>query len=445
MEDGNTPEKQSETEPKYISIRSFIEKISKKLSINNKIHVIGKILNCSEEEENEDLYEKKTIYFAFNIFNNTEINPFTSDVLLDIELNQNKTPYAHIRNDFIIPSLNDNRNYFYCLTKEHDYIYNPKDLVKLEKLLIEITNSGIENFLFCLKENLEVNNFIYYGEYELNSIYNMNDFLENNKLIKFYRVNEVVHNGENLDERYIVVTQLYFLILRPLKKDKSFAQLIFLRKLRNIFFRYKKSLSKKLNKKTFILYIQDVMSSDERIYNIEFMFIDRSRPPVINLDDDIEEDELKKNDINNKNINTNDSNTITKSEEADVCDKYDKFGQEIEKKQIEINFNKFNLVLGYYKPLFNRKSDGSKVKLKGLDLKNRIIDYEKMFQHCEKIYHYYYNLHDIKKYKKRMDFYFTNINYLCVDLVSFYNSETINLQFYLDKIKYYCSLNEKNF
>ena len=68
-----------------------------------------------------------------------------------------------------------------------------------------------------------------------------------------------------------------------------------------------------------------------------------------------------------------------------------------------------------------------------------------MFQHCEKIYHYYYNLHDIKKYKKRMDFYFTNINYLCVDLVSFYNSEKINLQFYIDKIKYYCSLNEKNF
>ena len=69
----------------------------------------------------------------------------------------------------------------------------------------------------------------------------MNDFLENYKLLKLYRVNQILENGKDIEEKYIVITQLYILIFKPQEKDKSFAQLIFIKNLKNISFNYKKS------------------------------------------------------------------------------------------------------------------------------------------------------------------------------------------------------------
>ena len=421
------------------NIELFIDKIINNFA-NEYIDIQGKTLHyLSENDENSEI-----INFSFYIYNNTEINPFLLDIILDIEFVPNKTPYARIRSDFTLPSLYDNRNYYYCLTNEHDYIYDPKQLDQLENILKTIINSGIENFLICIKENTQVNTFTYFGEYELHSKYNMNDFLENNKLIKLYRINQIIEKGKEIEERYILFTQLYILIFKPNAKDKSYAELIFMKQLRNISFNYKKNFNKKLNTHTFIFYIQDIKTPNGITYEMEFEFINRCRPPA-KMEDDlkVEEDEIseKKNQSNNNESNS--TNNTIKKEEIDIWDKYYKFEEEIEKKQKEINFNKYKLILESYRPLFNHRSNTDK-KDKGMQFKNKIMDYEKMFQHCEKMYNYYEKKNDNKKYKKRMEYYIININFFCAELMGFFDMEKANFKFYFDKMKYYLDLNEKN-
>lgn len=423
---------------KKINISLFIEKISKTLSIDKKIKITGKTLHYLSnlsKEKNENF--ENNINFTFCIYKETEINPFTSDVIIDLELIPGEIPYARIRSDFTLPSLYDNRNFYYCLTNEHEFIYNPQEIDALEKLLTEISTAGIENFLFCIKENFQINTFIFYGEYKLQYVYNMNDFLENSKLIKFYRINQIFEKGKEIEERYIIVTQLYILVFKPLEDDKSFAKLIFFKMLKNVSLNYKKTFNKKLNCVCLILYIQDVKTPNGKTYEIEFSFIDRSRPPVIKSDDEEEEEE---DDREKKNVNVN---VIKENKEEDPYDKYYLFEEEIEKKQKEINFSKYKLVVENYTALFNHRSSGEK-KLKDIDAKNRIMDYEKGFQHCEKMYNYYEGLKDNEKYKKRLEYYIININFFCAELMGFFDLEKTSFQFYFDKMKYYLNLNEKN-
>ena len=423
---------------KKINISLFIEKISKTLSIDKKIKITGKILHYLSnlsKEKNENF--EKNINFTFYIYKETEINPFTSDVIIDLELIPGEIPYARIRSDFTLPSLYDNRNFYYCLTNEHEFIYNPQEIDALEKLLTEISTTGIENFLFCIKENFQINTFIFYGEYKLQYVYNMNDFLENSKLIKFYRINQIFEKGKEIEERYIIVTQLYILVFKPLEDDKSFAKLIFFKMLKNVSFNYKKAFNKKLNCVCLLLYIQDVKTPNGKTYEIEFSFIDRSRPPVVKSNDEEEEEE---EDDKETNINVN---VIKENKEEDPYDKYYLFEEEIEKKQKEINFSKYKLVVENYTAFFNHRSSGEK-KLKDIDAKNRIMDYEKGFQHCEKMYNYYEGLKDNEKYKKRLDYYIININFFCAELMGFFDLEKTSFQFYFDKMKYYLNLNEKN-
>jgi hypothetical protein len=437
MEDNNnlliiTPDRKK----KKFNIPFFIEKISKILSVDKKIKISGKILHYLSIEKNENF--EKNINFTFYIFKETEINPFTSDVIIDLELIPGEIPYARIRSDFALPSLYDNRNFYYCLTNEHEFIYNPDEIDALEKLLSEISKTGIENFLFCIKENLQINTFIFYGEYKLQYVYNMNDFLENFKLIKFYRINQIFDKGKEIEEKYIIVTQLYILIFKPLEDDKSFAKLIFFKMLKNVSFNYKKTFNKKLNCACLILYIQDIKTPNGKTYEIEFSLIDRSRPPVVKSDDEEEEEEDDKETKGKK-----EDNVIKENKEEDPYDKYYLFEEEIEKKQKEINFSKYKLVVENYTALFNHRSSGEK-KLKDIDAKNRIMDYEKGFQHCEKMYNYYEGLKNNEKYKKRLDYYIININFFCAELMGFFDLEKTSFQFYFDKMKYYLNLNEKN-
>ena len=473
MEDStiSTSTKESETQPEEINLESFLQKISAKLSINKKIFIYGKVLLFLNEKE----YKNNAINFSFKIFKNTDINPFTQDVLIDLEFIPDKTPHGHIRSDFTLPSLYDNRNIYFCLTNESNYKYNPDNLKELEEILENIVNQGIENFLQCINDNITIKTFVYYGEYNIHSIYNINDFLENSKLIKFYRVNQILGMGKKLEEKYLIVTQLHVLILNPQEKDKTFAELIFIKSLRNIIFNYKKNFNQKLKINTLILYIQDIKTPNGKIYEMEFTLIDRSRPPVekeIELDSDDSEEEINQeknkaetninnNNDANKNINdtkvnntnnassssdksnNNTDNNKIQEEQVDVWDKYYQFEEEIEKKQKEIDFNKFKLILESYRPLFNHRAEEDEKKGNSIENKNNLMEYEKMFQYCEKMYNYYEKLNDNKKYKKRMDFYMVNINFMCAELMQFYDLEKANFQFYFDKMKFYLDKNEK--
>jgi hypothetical protein len=297
----------------------------------------------------------------------------------------------------------------------------------------EIIHDGIKNFLYCLKENIEYNTFVYYGDYELKELYNINDFLQNSDLIKFYRVNHI-YNSE-IEEKYFIITQLYFLILIPKKDDKSFAELIFKEKLREININLKKTFNNKFKKDTILLIFEEINTPIDNTYEMEFFFIDRSCP--ININDIYQE--------NNNNNEINKMNNEPQNEEKIFMEKYDKLKDDINIKQKEINLSKYISVISTYKPLFKPKMKETK-KLGEIEIKNKIIDYEKLFQFCEKNFEHYNNLEgkEKEKYKDRIQFYLIVINFLAAELMAFYDKEKTNFNYYYNKIKSILNENEKN-
>ena len=424
-----TTNKSSETDSKIDNkendIEIFIEKISLKLTVLYKLYISGKILYYFQEEGD-------IIYFVIEICKDTDINPFEANFIIDLQFIPKKKPLINFRKDCFIPSLCDNRNFFDCFVK-NDFIYD-NNLTKLEKIMEEIIHDGIKNFLYCLKENIEYNTFVYYGDYELKELYNINDFLQNSELIKFYRVNHI-YNSE-LEEKYFIITQLYFLILTPKKDDKSFAELIFKEKLREININLKKTFNNKFKKDTILLIFEEINTPIDNTYEMEFFFIDRSCP--ININDIYQEENDNNNEINK-------INNEPQNEEKIFMEKYDKLKDDINLKQKEINLSKYISVISTYKPLFKSKMKETK-NLSEIEIKNRIIDYEKLFQFCEKNFEHYNNLEgkEKEKYKDRIQFYLIVINFLAAELMAFYDKEKTNFNYYYNKIKSILNENEKN-
>ena len=65
---------------------------------------------------------------------------------------------------------------------------------------------------------------IYYGEYLLDEIYDINDFL-GSQTNEFFRVN-LISKG-NKFQKYIILTDIYFLLFDPVQDVFNFAKLIF--------------------------------------------------------------------------------------------------------------------------------------------------------------------------------------------------------------------------
>ncbi len=129
-----------------------------------------------------------TLYFYISVHKNTNINPFNNEIIISVEFINGEIPYVAILTDFIEPSYNDNRNYYRCLTKEHDYIFSLENFEE-SKNILKLIVSGIKNFLTFVQESNEIDCFVYFGEYEFSHIYQVNDFLRNK--FEFYRIFEI--------------------------------------------------------------------------------------------------------------------------------------------------------------------------------------------------------------------------------------------------------------
>lgn len=389
----NTPKKtdKEKIEKNENDIKQFITECEN-LSVDKKIKIIGKILHYCQ---------KKIVYFIVFVYKNTDINPFLIDIKFGIELIPDKVPYVRVMSDFTLPALYDNRNIYYCLTNRHEYRYNLRDLNKLNFILKDLVSYGISNFLYCIKENIQIKAFVFYGEYELGWTYNINDFLENDKILKFYRINQVLKNGD-FEERYLILTQLYFLEFKPNEKDKTFATLILIKILKDIKFTYKESFNNKLNRKTLLLNLENI-NNKKLNSSIELSLID-------------------KNDIENK-----------KTEEI-IIDEYYLFQEEIEKKQKEIDFEKFCIIIKNYKPLFNHRSDNLSSK--------DISEYDKLIEYNEKLFKYYLEKKNDNQAKKRLEFFLVNINFFCSELMGIDDAKDKDTSIYLKKMKDYLIMNE---
>jgi len=211
-------------------------------------------------------YLKKTsFYYYCNVYKKTKSNPFNVNINFCFEFIDGEIPYVTILTDFIEPTLNDNRNYYKCLTKEHKYIFN-SDNIKEHQIILESMINGIGNFLNLVKESRAINTFIFFGEYEYNHIYQINDFLMNKNYLNFYRINIINDNKE--EERYILYTKLYFLLFEPLKEDKALIKIIYQEKLKDMNLHFDKNELKN----SLIVKLPLGGNND----NLEFIPIDRS-------------------------------------------------------------------------------------------------------------------------------------------------------------------------
>ena len=299
--------------------------------------------------------------------------------------------------------MNDNRNYYRCLSNEHDYIFS---LNKYENMrdILKLMISGITNFLTFIKESSTINHFVYFGEYEFNHIYQINDFLIN---YNFYRIYELKNKEQK--EKFIIFTNLYFIIFQPLDFDKCLMKIIFIMELNemNLIF------DKNQDNNSLILDLSETQYKKK----LEFVLIDRKHIKLKNPNDF--KFDKEKNDI-----------------ESDYSSLIEKWFTH--QNNNIIIFKKYDSILKNYRLLFNEKRDKIKLVL-GKTLNSE--EYNKFINFYEKLLNYYETIKGkSEENNERMHKIISDLIYLCSELVNYDNNKKKIDNQYLIKIKNYFSI-----
>ena len=372
-------------------INSFILMIQDKYNKNkNNIIISGKILYY--------ISDATIINFNYKISKNSEENCFNKDILFCFEFIENKVPYIRVISNFINPTFYDGRNLFYCLINDYsnNYIFDKNNLDACEKI-IDLIITGIKKFIINLKENMDIKVYIYYGEYTLNHAYIINDFLINQPTLKFFRIYEL-NNTKAKELKYIIITQLYFLIFEPINENKS------------------------LGKLTQVHHIKDV---NFKMDNNNYYF-------KINKD--------KNNSIILKFMLTRGGYQGKKVSQKDIieCDANDYIALKniLEEKKKELNFENYLLVITKSKNLYavNEKYDSNKKKFIS---KNRCNDYKKYIEYYEILYDYYKNKKNEENVKNKLKEIFSCLTFFCVELITFKDSDPKENFIYKSKLEKY--------
>ena len=371
----------------------FIKNIEEKFNNNTTLKINGKLLHY--------IKGTKILQFYCKVYKLSDINPFSSEIILNFEFINNSIPYVHILNDFINPTLNDGRNIFFCLTNKHSYTFNKNNLDECEKIFNEMV-TGIKTFLLCLKENIQISVFIYYGEYEIGHVYQINDFLINKNTIKFYRIIQI--NGKTEEMKYIVITQLYYLLFVPVEDDMSLAKLEQCYFLKDINFT-----------------LDEIILNKKRIKTSYFLKI------LGNNLTSLSEFEFYLYSENNMG-NNNEHN------------KYKGFKNILISKKNEIDLKKYKIIITNYKPLFTieiKKNNKKKNRL----FVNMCNDYKLYIAYFEELYNYYKDFKE-EDIKKRVKTFLGNLTYYCVEFITFYDSNPKEVKYYQSKMVKYLNNDE---
>jgi len=140
------------------------------------------------------------------------------------------SPEVFCISNFIFPTLFDNRNLTLSILGN---AWKPRN--SLEELIESIP-------LFCERvlENTNNKYLVYYGEYRIDEVYDINNFLSNNELnffkcVQFLKSKSATSSFKQLrKERYIVLSEVYFLLFDPAPNFKNMAKLIFWGDIRNL-------------------------------------------------------------------------------------------------------------------------------------------------------------------------------------------------------------------
>ena len=391
------------------------------------------------------LYETENINILFHIFiyQSTEINPFEADIEMIAEFIEKEAPYVQIMTNFLEPTLYDIKNYFLCLAKKKDYIFTYKQLGKFQIIFLDII-SNIQIFLYHLYNAELFKTFIYFGEYNLNHIYHINNFLQNNEILDFFRVNRV--KNEQIYEKifYIILTELHLIVFEPENNNKSLGRILFYKKLsevsvsyEEVYFHFDDKVKKKLK-----VTIKDMQN--------KILFKENNNDNIIN-------ENVK---ITNLNYNSNTSNTSSSQinyieDKDDLCYKlcflfinkeeindknidnlkkeYDYFKQFVIKKKVIIEKDYQNIIIPYWL-IFNNLNNLNKTKYA---LEKNKAEVNKLIEYNEKIFKKYSKSND-KLDKIILNNAISNIIFLCSEMTScLINDEENNVNFYVEKLQNY--------
>ena len=221
----------------------------------------------------------KNLYILFLLKHSTEINPFKGmDFYFSITLNENypnSEPYVRCLSNFCNPTLFDNRNLNSSIIN-HKYIHKDKDdnFKPIEEIVL-----NLPNFIKKVKENIDNQNLIYYGDYIIDDIYDLNDFLVNAQ-INFYRVEQVLKNKSI--QRYVIITEIYFLFFDPAPDSKNLAKLLFIGDIRQL---TKRSINKTENENQSILSFSYTGKKENEMINFELLMDNNYLTEMLNETD----------------------------------------------------------------------------------------------------------------------------------------------------------------
>ena len=167
----------------------------------------------------------KYLYIIIRLIRNTEYNPYQNDIYFSITLNDKfpeSLPIVKCLTNFSYPNLYDNSDLYknIILFRITDNIIKKEDPF----LILEDIILGLKPFLEEIKKNEEKNKFVYYGDYILDEIYDINDFFSSQKN-EFFRANQIMK--ENKIKKYIILNDVYFLLFDPVPDVFNYAKLIF--------------------------------------------------------------------------------------------------------------------------------------------------------------------------------------------------------------------------
>ena len=257
------------------------------MSKNNSIFEF--IINKLTEQIKKDVLiptyryinKDKNLYILFLLKHSTEINPLKQmDFYFSITLNENypnSEPYVRCLSNFCTPTLFDNRNLNSSII---NHKYNHKDNDDNFKPIEEII-LNLPNFLKKVNENTENEILIYYGDYIVDDIYDLNDFFANNQLY-FFRVEQILKNKSI--QRYIILTEIYFLFFDPVPDSKNLAKLLFIGDIRQLINRKIKATE---NENQSILSFFYVGKKKNETINFEFVMENYYLTEMINKTDEI--------------------------------------------------------------------------------------------------------------------------------------------------------------
>ena len=202
----------------------------------------------------------RSLYIVIRYQKDTSFNYLKSiDIYFSITLDERfpkSQPYVRCLTYFSFPNLYDNSNLFKSIMLCRDKKINNDDYSST----IEDIIFGIPLLIKKVKQNEEKKILDYQGEYTLDEIYEINDFLGGK--VEFFRVNQIIKNTEV--ERYIILTDVYFLLLDPAPNSKNLCKLIFYGDIINLM-----NTQENLDQK----YITIIFDNNEKIGNEKVTFI----------------------------------------------------------------------------------------------------------------------------------------------------------------------------